>query len=395
MGAPRGRGRAAAGLPPITLRELNRATLARQWLSERLPRTVSLADAVERVGGLQAQHPDWPRVALWTRAEGLELDDLRHARDRREVVRASLMRRTLHVVSARDYWPIWTLVQAFVEDAWRLTFREDPRDTSVIARLRPAQDAALEALAQRPRTAAELAEVMTPAAQTVAERASRYLVIYLHTRVPLVVVPHERESYSRSYYAVAADWLGEPPEWSTEPDAALRHLAERYLGAFGPASVDDFTSYLGRRGSLVARRRAVESLGDRLIRFRDEDGRELVDLVDAPRPPGDAPVPPRMLARWDSALLSHEPRHRTRILPEAYRSTVITNNGDVLPTFLSDGFVRGTWHLTETRGEAIVALRPFGTVPARDRAALEDEAERLAAFVAPEATRRGVRWDAR
>lgn len=391
MSAPGARRRGAPDLAPISARDLNRATLARQGLLERL--TTTVPDAVERVGGLQAQHPDWPRVALWSRLHALAPADVRAALHRRELVRASLMRRTVHTVSAGDYWPVATLVQPFIAEAWRLTFKEDPYDPAVVERLRPAHEAALETLAGRPATGAELTDVMAAAVPHVASANPRpYLLLHLQAHVPLVIVPHDAERYGRSFYAAAAMWIGEPPAWATDREAALRFLAERYLAAFGPASVEDFTSYLGRRGSVVERRRALESLGDRLVRFRDDAGRELLDLADAPRPAGDEPAPARLLARWDSVLLSHEPRHRTRILPGPHRSTVITNNGDVLPTFLVDGLVSGTWRLVETRADATIELRPFGSVRSRERSGLEEEAERLAAFLAPDAAQRGVRW---
>ena len=392
MSARGARSRDIAALPPISLRELNRATLARQGLLERL--SSPIPDAVERVGGLQAQHPDWPRVALWARLDGIAPGDTRASLERREVVRATLMRRTVHVASARDYWPIALFVQASFAEAWRLGFREDPHDPAVMERLRPAHEAAFEALAARPSTGTELTEVMAAAVpQVVSDRPRSYLFFHFLAHVPLVIVPVDAERYGRSFYAASTEWLGDPPGWASEPAAALAYVAERYLAAFGPASVEDFTSYLGRRGSLAERREAIDSLAERLVRFQSEDGRELVDLVDAPRPPGDMPAHARFLARWDSALLSHESKQRTRILPEPYRSTVITNNGDVLPTFLVDGFVAGSWRVSEARGESTLTLRPFQKIRAADRRTLEEEGERLGAFLAPEASRRALRWE--
>jgi hypothetical protein len=131
-------------------------------------------------------------------------------------------------------------------------------------------------------------------------------------------------------------------------------------------------------------RRALEGLGDRLLRLQDDQGREMVDLVDAPRPAPGVPAPPRLLARWDSLLLAYGTRHRTRVLPEEHRSTVITRNGDVLPTILVDGFVAGTWLPRRDGGGAPYAeLRPFGALRRADRAALEEEAQRLVATLPP------------
>jgi hypothetical protein len=196
--------------------------------------------------------------------------------------------------------------------------------------------------------------------------------------VPLVLVPFDGEGYGRARYLPAAEWLGAPPPGGDDPDRAATHVAQRYLAAFGPASVDDYAAYVGRGKRLPRLRRGIEALGDRLVRFRDEAGRELLDLADAPRPAADTPAPPRLLARWDSLLLAYGTRHRTRVLPEAHQSTVITKNADVLPTFLVDGMVAGTWlPRRDPDGSPRVELRPFGRLRASDRAALEAEAERL------------------
>jgi hypothetical protein len=113
-----------------------------------------------------------------------------------------------------------------------------------------------------------------------------------------------------------------------------------------------------------------------LRRLRDELGRDLFDLPRAPLPPADTHAPPRFLPRWDNLLLSHDDRRR--VLPEAYRKTVIAKNGDVAPTFLVDGFVAGTWSLEQGR----VRLEPFAPLPRTTRAELEEEAARLEEFLA-------------
>jgi hypothetical protein len=196
--------------------------------------------------------------------------------------------------------------------------------------------------------------------------------------VPLVLVPFDGEGYGRARYLPASEWLGAPREGADDPERAAAHVAERYLAAFGPASVDDFAAYVGRGKRMPRLRQGFAALEDRLIRFRDEAGRELLDLPDAPRPPADTPAPPRLLARWDSLLLSHATRHRTRVLPESHQATVITKNADVLPTFLVDGMVAGTWLPRRDRdGNPRAELRPFGRLRAADRDALEAEAERL------------------
>jgi hypothetical protein len=157
------------------------------------------------------------------------------------------------------------------------------------------------------------------------------------------------------------------------PEAPLAELVRRYLGAFGPASVDDVSSWTGLRTPLV--RQGLDGL--RLLRFRDEKGRLLLDLPRAPLPPPDTAAPIRFLPKWDSSLLAHSPPERERILPERYRKTVIRKNGDVLPTFLVDGFVAGVWGVRRKR----LALEPFEPLPNRVLAEVEREGERAVDFL--------------
>jgi hypothetical protein len=176
----------------------------------------------------------------------------------------------------------------------------------------------------------------------------------------------------------AEQWLGPPTGDQTDPDRAAVHLAEGYLAAFGPANADDLAAYVGRGRNIGRYRSALEALADRLVHFVDEDGRPLVDLADAPRPEPNTPAPARLLARWDSLLLAYGTRDRTRVLPPEHQATVITKNADVLPSFLLDGMVAGTWLPRRRRdGSADVELRPFRRLAATDRAALEAEADRL------------------
>jgi hypothetical protein len=176
----------------------------------------------------------------------------------------------------------------------------------------------------------------------------------------------------------AESWLGPPRDAEADPDRAARHVTRRYLGAFGPASVEDLVAYVGRGRNVGRWRAVVTARADELVELADEDGRTLVDLPDAPRPSEDTPVPLRLLARWDSLLLAWETKHRSRVLPAKHQSTVITKNADVLPTFLVDGMVAGTWlPRQDGNGERRLELRPFGRLRAADRDALEAEGERL------------------
>jgi hypothetical protein len=364
--------------PVLSLRQLNRATLARQGLLEPLPRRRP-GVLVHRVGSLQAQHPDWPPLALHARmGASSRPPDLRAARERREIVRASLMRMTVHVVAADDFWPMSTISLPFRRRQWRLLYKQDPVTSPLARRITAAHGAVLDAMREAPRGIHEIEEILAAELPRVKIPPNRCLWRHFSGAVQLVHAPYDGETYGRQRYLPATDWLGPAPDDALDPERAAQHVAEVYLAAFGPASTDDLVAYVGRGDSLPRWRGAVAALEDRLVHCTDEGGRALVDLVDAPRPDDDTPVPPRLLARWDSLLLAYGTRDRARVLPHEHRSTVITNNADVLPTFLVDGFVAGTWLPRRDRdGSPRAELRPFGRLRAADREALEAEAGRL------------------
>ena len=391
-----------APVETLTTRALNRATLARQGLLE--PMRGNAASAVRRLGSLQAQHPEWPPIALAARAADRRSANLAGALQRRSVVRSSLMRITIHVVAADDLWPMFTVMQPLRLGQWRLMLKADPFDSPLGRRMKAAHAVAIAALRERPRSSLELdrlmqaevgdaATVVTRPAwrQPEAQVAVRVAWRHFAATVPLVHVPHDGEGYGRSQYALAEDWLRRPMP-AMEMDEARVHVARRYLAAFGPASIDDLVAYVGRgKGGVGPWRDAVAGLGHEVLELRDEDGRPLIDLKPAPRPDEDVPAPPRLLARWDSVLLSHATKHRGRVIDDAHRGAVFTKNADVRPSFLIDGFVAGTWDLQRRDGRAEITLRPFGRLRPPDRAALLGEAERVLELVAPDAERRDVR----
>jgi hypothetical protein len=371
---------------PLTARALNRATLARQGLLEPFRRT-DPADAVRSLGSLQAQHPEWPPVALAARSADRPSANLSAALERRSVVRSSLMRITIHVVAADDLWPMFVVMRPMRLDQWRLLLKADPVDSPLGRRMRAAHAAAIAALRERPRSSLELDRLMAeevgaeataatrpawrqPESRIVVRAAWRHFAAF----VPLVHVPHEREGYGRSLYALAEDWLGEPLPALDEHEARI-HLTRRYLGAFGPASIEDLVAYIGRgKGGIGVWRDAVAALREELVELRDDAGRAIFDLLDAPRPEEDTVAPPRLLARWDSVLLSHAPKHRGRVIAEADRPKVFTRNADVRPTFLVDGAVAGTWDVARSDGRAEASLTPFRRLAASTAEGLEAEA---------------------
>jgi hypothetical protein len=347
----------------LSPRELNRALLARQLLLER--RRAPVARSVERLCALQAQYSPSPYIALWSRVAGFRKAELTRALERKQVVRATLMRITLHLVSARDY-PYFAAV-------WMPATQEaTPRVTAeTIAEL----SRVVQAAATTPVTHEQIE------ALAAAEMGGRWRTRCL---APLVHLPPSGtwRFHGRPQLQVAQKWLG--VELPSRQDGAER-LARSYLAAFGPATQSDVLRFAGMRvGDL---RPGLERL--ELRRFRDESGRVLLDLPRAALPDPDTPAPVRFLPKWDHALLAHD--DRTRILPEELQTTVIRKNGDVVPTFLVDGVVGGMWSVARAKDKATLRLEPLAPVPRRVRAKLEEEGERLVRWIEDDATSFAVR----
>lgn len=315
----------------ITERELNRATLSRQLLLEREPLTVQ--EGIRRVVALQAQQPASPYVALWNRLADFTAGDLDAAFVERSLVKATLMRITLHAVHAEDY-PVFRAALQPTLYASRLGFR------FAASGLTPADADELvpELLdfADRPRTSAQLqAWVEERLGAEKKEGAWWGLKAY----APLHHAPTGHPwSFGHRPSFVAARAGAVPTGRAADP-RALRTLILRYLAGFGPASVADVAQFAMVQRAPV--RAALLALGDTVEQLQGPGGGVLFDLPGASRPPGETPAPPRLMAMWDSILLAYS--DRGRVIPPAYRPWVIRRNGDVLPTLLVDGHVAGVW----------------------------------------------------
>jgi hypothetical protein len=348
----------------LSRRELNRALLARQLLLRRA--RLSVPRAIERVGALQAQWPPSPYIGLWSRLDGFRREQLMRAVERRHVVRATLMRTTLHHVTARDYLEYAGELRVRRTASLEAQISKFPGGVELDELVRQVVVLASE----RPRTRPELLRLLGMPKLELDDRRPWLVWHLVSARAGLVHAPVSsawRMNTSGAYFVPAAVWLGAEP--ATGDDAACV-LLRRYLAAFGPATRADAAQWTGL--TLSALEPGFERLP--LRRFRDEDGRVLYDLPRAPLPSGTTPAPARFLPMWDSTLLAHDDRRR--ILPEAYRKVVIQKNGDVKRTFLLDGYVAGLWTVDDGR----VALDPFEPVPRRELRSLEAEATALAEF---------------
>jgi winged helix DNA-binding protein len=344
----------------LTQNELNRALLARQLLLGRT--RLSIPRAVERVAGIQNQYAPNAYIRLWSCLDGFRRDDLTRALERRSVVQATVMRGTIHIVSPRDFWLFQAGIRRAGLDWWQRVHRPHAQATDLAGAGRALRCHLRGRVAERE----ELTELLRSFDPPDAPRN----LAWSGVDVPLVRVPPSGTWARRRAhtFALADEWIA--PGDVTE-GAGLEHLARRYLAGFGPAGRADLASWASVPVTALA------PVLDRMTlrRFRDEDGRELLDLPRAPIPAGDTKAPVRFLPTWDATLLVHA--RRTQILPEEYRPLVFTTkNPASVWTFLVDGRVAGTWRYAEPR----IELEPFAPLPRVARRELEDEASRLAAF---------------
>jgi winged helix DNA-binding protein len=366
----------------LTLRELNRATLARQMLLEPAGGSMTVAAVIERLVGLQAQQASAPYVGVWTRLDGFDRDDLAKAIEDRSVVKATLMRGTLHLVTAADYpWVRRAIQPALTAAADSIAIRRggkgafDPDEILAAGR---------RFFGEEHHTYAELSAMLTDLHPDVDIGSMRYTV---RTHVPLVQVPTDtRWSYpGQPRFTLAEDWLGRPVPVEEQADDDLRDLVRRYLAAFGPASVADIQTWSG----LPKLKEPIERFKDELVVHRDEQKRELLDLPGAPLPDADEPAPERFLPEYDNVLLSHQ--KRVRLVADEHRKRVYLPGLRVSPTFLVDGFVAGTWMVEKAKGTATLVIDPFAKLPKASRSRLVDQAEQLVRFVEPKAKEHVVR----
>lgn len=352
----------------LSLRELNRATLARQMLLDR--ENISIPAAIERLVGLQAQLSISPYIGLWTRLRDFKRDDLAALIDDHTVVKATMIRATLHLATAEDYLKLRGTIQPVLAGASEsITKRRDVNlDIDYILKL------ARTYFTEAPRSFAEVSAKFSELMPDIDIGSIRYTI---RTNLALVQVPTDTQwSYpGNPKFALAETWLGS----SIRDTEDVRTLVFRYLAAFGPATAADMQRWVG----LEKLKDVFETLRPELVTYRDERKRELFDLPDMPLPDGDTPAPERFLPEYDNLLLSYD--KRTRILADEHRKQVYLPGLRVASTFLVDGFVHGAWKISIKKGTATLILTPFKPLTDSNRKALLTEAELLVHFAEPDA----------
>ncbi|GAA1592941.1 winged helix DNA-binding domain-containing protein [Kribbella karoonensis] len=346
-------------------RAVNRATSARQLLLER--EAVPAVEVVARLGGMQGQEPKHPYVGLWSRVDGFEEAELDRAVSGRDVVRATYLRGTLHLVTAADYLRFRVTLAPVLEAGLKVLGERAAglEPDKVVA-------AAEKLLAKEPLTFTEVRDALQQQFPEVNERALGFCTRMM---VPLVMHPADvRWSWTaNSKFTPAEEWIGKKLHKTAEPG----ELVTRYLAAFGPATPADFQTWSGLQ--------KAKPLFDQveLETFQDENGKTLYDVPDAPRPDADTPAPVRFLPEFDNVLLSHAKRER--IIADEHKPAVFTKNLRVKATYTVDGFVAGLWTSDLKRGVATLTLTPFGKTLKKTQAELAREGSALLRFLEPNA----------
>lgn len=358
----------------LSQRDLNRILLSRQMLLERA--AIPVLGAVTQLTGLQSQIPNPPYISLWTRLQTFALNDLTQLMEDRQIVRAAMLRSTLHLVTAADHHRFQPVLQPALDRALSAFFGKSAKGLDIdrlVAIARPF-------LEEAPRTTGEIRDKLL---EIESERDGQALAYAVRNKLPQVQVPPGGTwgSGTRASYTTAEAWLG-----PMESPGDLRELFFRYLAAFGPATVMDFQTWTG----MTRLKSAIEALRPELQVYQSEDGKELFDLPDQPLPPADTPAPPRFIPEYDNLLVAHA--DRTRIIADADRKKVFLSAARVLPTILVDGFVAGTWKSSREKETAVLTVSPFAPLSPDVQTALVEEGERLIRFIEGNATAYAVRF---
>lgn len=349
----------------LSARAVNRATLARQLLLERSD--LSVVEAVAQLAGMQGQEPKHPYVGLWTRLDGFTDADLTSAVEAREVVRATLFRGTLHLVTAEDYLRFRTTLSPVLEAGLKLL-----GDRAAGLEPEKVAAAARKLLAVEPLTFTEVRDALQAQFPEVNDRALGFCTRML---VPLVISPSETRWgwTANARFTPAEQWIGKKLRRSAVP----QELVVRYLEAFGPATSADFQTWSG----LPKAKQLFDSM--ELEVFTDENRKTLYDVPGAPRPDPETAAPVRFMPEFDNLLLAHAKRER--IIADEHRPAVFTKNLRVKSVYLVDGLVAGLWTAGKKRGVATLTLTPFGRTPKKTATELEREGTALLAFLEPDA----------
>lgn len=355
--------------------ELNRALLERQLLLKRV--NMPAYNAIERLVGIQSQTPNSAYFALWTRLLNFSKEELATLINERRVVRIAMMRSTIHLVTDRHCLEYRPLLQPVLERSLKGNFGRFLKEIDINELVAVGRGM----VEDQPRTLSDLGKMLN---EYWTDRDPVALANSIRNLVPLVQIPPRGiwgES-GKALHTSAEVWLRK----TLSKDSSLEEIIMNYLNAFGPATVKDIQVWSG----LTRLNEVIEKLRPRLCTFFDEQGNELFDLQDSPRPDSSTPAPPRFLAEFDNILLSYA--DRTRIIKEEYQKLVFTKNGIIRAAVLIDGFVQGIWKIEKKPDTATLNIKLFEPISKEDYEALIEEGNNLLMFTAPGMTEHHIQF---
>jgi hypothetical protein len=365
--------------PVIGQRALNRALLARQGLLER--RAAPVSEVVEALVGLQAQEPGDPYVALWSRITDFDPAGLATLLTDRAAVRMPLMRATIHLATTRDA----RVMRSAFHPVMERTLRSQRLFAAALAAV-DREELLREARALvegRPRTRAEIRD--WAAGRWPGIDAASLAIVVTYLLPVLQVTPRGVWGQSgQATWTTFEAWVGEPP---ADPDpSTLDGLVRRYLAAFGPATPADIRAWCG----LAGLGEVVDRMRPELRTFRDEAGRELLDVPEGILADPATPAPVRFLPVYDNVMLGHA--ERSRIVSRPDREAAMALGALNVGTLLVDGFAHGVWR-AERDGDRIgLDVRLQRPLSVADGVAVSAEGQRLMAFLEPAADHGEVRF---
>ena len=377
-------GRNVETAPTLTRRQLNRSLLERQWLLRR--RAATAEEAIEHLIAIQAQEPPDPYTALWSRIEGFRPEELSSLIETKQAVRApSMLRTTIHLLTARDWLRLRPVVQVVQEQG----FRNSPFNRNLTGLdLDEVLAEGRRILDEQPRSGNELGKAL---AERWPDRDVSSLGYAVRSLVPVVQLP-PRGLWGRGgrpVLATAEHWLGETVGTDDSPDG----LILRYLAGWGPASVMDAQAWCWR----TKLGEAFERLRPQLRTFRDENGRELFDVPDGPLPDPETPAPVRFFPIYDNAFLGYKDRSRVLHDDAPWGGDPAAFDVFRWGSFAVDGYIVGGWKHEEDRkgGRSTILAMPVVPLSAESMRAIEPEAIALSTFLRPDAADRDVRFEPR
>ena len=361
-------------LQRLSDRALNRATLARQMLLERSD--MGIKDAVGFLLGLQGQQSHDPYIGLWTRLAPFAHPDLTALIVDRTLARGTTMRSTLHLHTADDIIGIREFVQPVIERTWQGAFgkrRFGPNDKEAV------RTAGIRLLDKSPMTSGELGKALQEQFPEGEPLAKAMLV---QTMEVLIQIPPTR-IWGSGHAPISTrvqNWLPRPHRRPIPRETLVR----RYLAAYGPASVMDMQAWCG----MTKLGEVFQALRPELLTFEGEDGRELFDLPDAPRPDPEVPAPQRFLPLYDNVYLGFDNRRRMLEENDLKRVNML---GEYKPAVLVDGIISAGWSITDKKGAAVLDIEPYHTLRKSDLEPLQAEGLAFLKFMREDAASYDVR----